>query len=90
MGTAGTPDQNRKEMDQTPALRGSLKRGNKMFADDSTQHTGGDAVTPSMNSPSTPGLNTGGRKGESGGETGFKRRLTKKRTSKKSGGRTNG
>src|SRR3989442_16012523 len=44
MGTAGKPDQNRKEMDKTPALRGRLRKKNVMFADESTQHTGGDAV----------------------------------------------
>jgi len=78
-GTAGSPDQNRKEMDETPALRGGLKKRNEMFADKSTQHIGGDAVTPRMNSPSTPAMNSGGRKGEGGGEAGFKRRLAKKR-----------
>ena len=79
MGTKGKPDQNRKEMDDTPSLRGDLKRRNQMFADGSTQHTGGDAVTPRMNSPSTPAVTSGGNKGESGGEAGFKRRLAKKR-----------
>ncbi len=81
MGTAGKADQNRNEMDKTPALRGRLREKNVMFADESTQHTGGDAVTPRMNSPSTPAMNTGGRKGESGGEVAFKRRLAKKRKS---------
>ena len=80
-GTAGGADQNREEMEKTPALRGKLKKGNKMFADPSTQHIGGDAVTPRMNSPATPAMTSGGRKGESGGETGFKRRLAKKRKS---------
>jgi hypothetical protein len=79
MGIGGKPDQNRKEMDKTPALRGRLRKKNVMFADESTQHTGGDAVTPRMNSPSTPAMNTGGPKGESGGEAVFKRRLAKKR-----------
>ncbi|HEY3025524.1 MAG TPA: hypothetical protein VGJ55_05205 [Pyrinomonadaceae bacterium] len=81
MGTGGKPDQNRKEMDKTPALRGRLRKKNVMFADESTQHTGGDAVTPRMNSPSTPAMNIGGPKGESGGEAVFKRRLAKKRKS---------
>ena len=80
MGTAGAPDQNRKEMDKTPALRGRLKKGNEMFADPSTQHIGGDAVTTRLNSPETPAMTSGVRKGESGGETGFKRRLAKKRS----------
>jgi hypothetical protein len=43
-------------MKNTPAVRGRMKRGNKMFSDESEQHTGGDAVTPSTNSPSTPGM----------------------------------
>ena len=55
-GFAGNPDQNREEMKKTPALRGRRKNRNKMFGDDSEQHTGGDAVTPSTNSPSTPGM----------------------------------
>ena len=57
-GFAGNPDQNRQEIAKTPALRGRRKKQNKMFADASTQHTGGDAVTPSTNSPSTPGMKT--------------------------------
>ncbi|HZM98491.1 MAG TPA: hypothetical protein VFB70_03815 [Pyrinomonadaceae bacterium] len=52
-GFAGHPDQNREEMSKTPALRGRLKKTNKMFGDASEQHTGGNAVTPSANSPST-------------------------------------
>jgi len=55
-GFAGNPAQNREEMKNTPADRGRMKRGNKMFSDESEQHTGGDAVTPSTNSPSTPGM----------------------------------
>ena len=55
-GFAGNPDQNREEMKNTPALRGRRKNANKMFSDESEQHTGGDAVTPSTNSPSTPGM----------------------------------
>ena len=55
-GFAGHPDQNREEMKETPALRGSRKKGNRMFADASEQHIGGDAVTPSTNRPSTPGM----------------------------------
>jgi hypothetical protein len=55
-GFAGNPDQNREEMKNTPALRGRMKRKNKMFSDESEQHTGGSAVTPSSNSPSTPGM----------------------------------
>jgi len=55
-GFAGNPDQNREEMEDTPALRGSRKKGNRMFGDASEQHIGGDAVTPSTNRPSTPGM----------------------------------
>jgi hypothetical protein len=55
-GFAGNPDQNREEMKNTPALRGRMKRKNKMFSDESEQHTGGSAVTSSSNSPSTPGM----------------------------------
>lgn len=54
-GFAGNPDQNRKQKDQTPALRGIRKKTNKMFADASRQHTG-DSVRPSTNRPSTPGM----------------------------------
>lgn len=52
-GFAGNPDQNRKEMEKTPALRGRLKKGSEMFGDASEQHIAADAVTPSTNSPST-------------------------------------
>ena len=55
-GFAGNPDQNREEMKNTPAVRGRMKEENKMFGDESEQHTGGSAVTPSTNSPSAPGM----------------------------------
>lgn len=55
-GFAGHPDQNREDMADTPALRGARKKSNRMFADASEQHIGGDAVTPSTNRPSTPGM----------------------------------
>ncbi|MFN2491680.1 MAG: hypothetical protein ABR501_02205 [Pyrinomonadaceae bacterium] len=87
MGTAGKPDQNRQEMEETPALRGRRKTGNKMFGDKSAQHTGGDAVTPRTNSPSTPAMNAGTRKGESGGEKVFKARLKNTRSQKAIGRR---
>lgn len=54
-GFAGNPDQNREEKEQTPALRGSRKKTNKMFGDASRQHTG-DSGRPSTNRPSTPGM----------------------------------
>lgn len=74
-GAAGTRDQNRKEMKSTPAVLGRRKVANKLAADKSAQHTGGDAVTPRTTSPSTPAMTSGGRKGESGGEKVFKARL---------------
>ena len=55
-GFAGNPEQNREEMTKTPALRGRRKNANKMFGDSSEQQTGSSAVTPSTNSPSTPGM----------------------------------
>ena len=55
-GFAGNRDQNREQMNETPALRGVRKKGNRMFGDASEQHIGGDAVTPSTNRPSTPGM----------------------------------
>ena len=55
-GFAGNPDQNREEVDRTPALRGRRKKTNKMFADESRQQTGSSLATPSTNHPSTPGM----------------------------------
>lgn len=56
-GFAGHPDQNREEVDNTPALRGRIrKKTNKMFADQSRQQSGSSSVTPSTNRPSTPGM----------------------------------
>jgi hypothetical protein len=55
-GFAGNPDQNREEVDSTPALRGRRKKTNKMFSDKSRQHSGTSAATPSTNQPSTPGM----------------------------------
>ena len=78
MGFAGQPDQNRQEMDKTPALRGRRKSANKMFADKSSQHVATDASKPMTNSPSLPAMNVK-MKGESGGEREFKQRLAKKR-----------
>ena len=52
-GFAGNPDQNREEMEKTPALRGRRKQENKMFGDASEQHVATDATKPSTNSPST-------------------------------------
>jgi hypothetical protein len=78
-GFAGNPDQNRQEMEKTPALRGRRKGANKMFADKSSQHVTGDAVTPRSNSPSTPAVASTKGVGESGGERAFKQRLGRTR-----------
>jgi hypothetical protein len=82
MGTSGATDQNREKMEETPAVRGLRKRSNKLAADESAQHIGGDAVTPRTNSPSTPAMTSGKRKGESGAETVFKARLKRTRPAK--------
>ena len=52
-GFAGNPDQNREEMEKTPALRGRRKKANKMFGDASEQHVSSNPANPSTNSPST-------------------------------------
>ena len=78
MGFAGQPDQNREEMDNTPALRGRRKRANRMFADVSEQHIASDATKPSTNSPSVPAA-VPQVTGDTGGERAFKRRLAKRR-----------
>jgi hypothetical protein len=83
MGTAGAIDQNRKAMQDTPAVLGRRRAANKLAADKSAQNTGGDAVTPRTTSPSTPAMTTAGRKGESGGETVFKAQLSKTRAKKR-------
>jgi hypothetical protein len=54
-----------------------------MFADKSAQNVGGDSVTPKTASPSTVITKTAKRKGETGGETAFKARLSKKRATKR-------
>jgi hypothetical protein len=59
---------------------GKRKEANKMAADRSSQHVGSDSVTPRTNWPSTPAMNPRSRKGESGGESGFKARLKKSRS----------
>ncbi len=83
MGKAGTPDQNREAMKDTPALRGRRKGANEMFADNSAQHVGGDSVTPRSNSPSLPAaLPADIPLGETGGEKVFKRRQARRRQSK--------
>ena len=52
-GFAGNPDQNRQEVESTPALRGRRKNANKMFEDASEQHVASNPATPSTNAPST-------------------------------------
>jgi hypothetical protein len=83
MGTAGAVDQNRKEMKETPAVLGRRRVANKLAADESAQHIGGDAVTPRTTSPSTPAMTGGVRAGESGGEKVFTARLKKQRPRKR-------
>jgi hypothetical protein len=80
-GYAGNPDQNREEMDETPALRGRRKSANKMFADKSSQHVGSDSTKPRTNQPSTPAMTPSTPKGQSTAERSFKQRLAKKRKS---------
>lgn len=83
MGRGNDRDRNREAMADTPSLRGRRKGANKMFADESSQHTGADAATPRSNSPSLPAANpTGVRLGESGGEKAFKQRQAKSKKSK--------
>jgi hypothetical protein len=81
-GFAGHSDQNRKEMEETPALVGERKSANKMFADTSHQHVSSDASKPMTNSPSVPAMNPKGKGGQ-GGERAFKQRLAKKRSSRR-------
>ena len=74
-----TPAQDREAMKDTPALRGGRKQANEMFADESTQHVGGDAATPRSNSPSVPAaMPTDKRIGETGGEKVFKQRQARR------------
>lgn len=80
-GFAGNPDQNRQAMEDTPALRGRRKRANKMFADASEQHIGGNAVNPSTNSPSTPAASPAAE-ADAPAERVFKRRLSRKSKTK--------
>jgi hypothetical protein len=60
-GFAGNPDQNREEMEKTPALRGRRKTTNKMFGDASEQQVASNPATPSTNAPSTV-VNVGTKK----------------------------
>lgn len=78
MGDGANPDQNREEMNDTPALRGRRAEESEHFADESTQQVGSDAATPRSNTPSVPAaMPAGERLGESGGEKAFKERQAK-------------
>ena len=82
-GFAGNPDQNREAKKETPALRGRRKAASDMFADESKQHTGSDAVTPRSTAPSVPAAApTNVPLGETGGERAFKQRQAKKKQTK--------
>jgi hypothetical protein len=60
---------------ETPALRGRRKAASKFYGDDSFQSTGTRGETPRDNTPSVPAaIPTGGKIGESGGESEFKAR----------------
>ena len=78
-GFAGNPDQNREAMKDTPALAGRRKAANEMAGDKSRRQQTGDAVTPGSTTPSTPGQESGGHVGETGGEIAAKRRRAKRR-----------
>ena len=82
VGFAGEADRNRERAKETLASRGHLKKVNKMFADKSSQQISTSAAMPRTNSPSTAAMNSGGRPGQTTGETVFKRRLKKQRASK--------
>jgi len=77
-GLSGHTAQDRQAMADTPALRGRRKEENKFFADESSQHVGGDASTPRSNTPSLPAAMPNVPLGESGGERQFKQRQAKK------------
>src|SRR6185295_19084704 len=77
-GFAGNPDQNREEMNETPAVRGNRPRANKLAGDVSQQQVSTDAVTPSTSTPSTTGMNVK-PSGKAGGAAEFKKRLAKRR-----------
>lgn len=79
-GFAGQSDQNRAEMENTPAVLGRRKRANKMAADASEQHIASDATKPSTNAPSVPAA-VPQVKGDTSAERVFKRRLARQRSS---------
>ena len=74
MGVVGNPDKGREAKRETPALRGRRQKANKMFADESSQHTASNPATPSSNAPSVPAAAPSGAKiGETGGEQALKK-----------------
>ncbi len=68
------------EWAETPEISGDLRASESdFFGDESSQHFGGDPVTPDHNSPSTPGaIPTGQPLGQSGGERFFNRNRQKR------------
>jgi hypothetical protein len=78
-GFVGNPDQNREEMENTPALRGRRKAASRMFGDESAQQVGSDASKARTNTPSLPAaLPTNTKLGEGSDERAFKKRQGKK------------
>lgn len=74
--SALTPQSEPDEWEETPEISGD-SRGTEsdFFGDKSSQHFGGDAVTPDSASPSTPAAIPAGEPlGQSGGERFFKQR----------------
>jgi len=85
MGRGNDYDPNRHEMEDiaeegaTPAISGDRPAESEFYADPSSQHIGGDAVTPDHVSPSVPAaIPSGTSFGKSGGEAEFKQRQEKK------------
>lgn len=85
MGRGNDYDPNRHEMENiaeeraTPAISGDRPAESDFFGDPSSQHMGGDAVTPDHVSPSVPAaIPSGQSHGQSGGEAEFKQRQGKK------------
>lgn len=79
MGDDRSAIRQRVMVDDTPEISGSMRESaNEMFADDSSQHFGGDAATPDHVSPSTPGaIPIGQPLGQTGGEATFKQNQQK-------------
>ncbi len=81
MGRGDDLDLNRVEKEKlahsgaTPAISGDRPASSDFYADQSSQQMGGDSVTPSHVSPSTPAaIPTGTPLGQSGGEQEFKQK----------------